>query len=41
MKKQELSYEIEYIESKPLRKKERENLSTLIVKNKAENKSKK
>jgi ribonuclease HII len=36
MKKQESIFEIEYIQSKPLSKKEREKLSDLILKNKSE-----
>lgn len=37
----ETGFEIEYIQSKPLSPKEREKLSALIVKNKAEAQSKK
>jgi hypothetical protein len=36
MKKQESTFEIEYIQSKPLSKKEKEKLSNLILKNKLE-----
>ena len=41
MKKHETTFEIEYIQSKPLSPKEREKLSALIIKNKAEAQSKK
>jgi hypothetical protein len=36
MKKQESTFEIEYIQSKPLTHKEKEKLSALIAKNKLE-----
>lgn len=40
MRKQELTFEIEYIQSKPLSQKEKEKLSTLIAKNKADSQQK-
>ncbi len=41
MKKQELSFETEYIQSKPLSQKEKEKLSALISRNKLEIQAKK
>jgi hypothetical protein len=41
MKKHENTFEIEYIQSKPLSLKEKEKLSALIMKNKASTQSKK
>ena len=41
MKKQAISFEIEYIQSKPLSQKEKEKLSAFILKNKLEIQAKK